>query len=226
MTTIPVTAIPVSAPSASAVLNRVSRTATRAVAVLAFAGLAACVAAPEASVSEIAVAAVPSLAWQASPQTDRWTQATMTALQSQGAPLLDMVPEDIAAWCPGYATATDAERAAFWAGLLSALAEHESTWNPAAVGGGGRWFGLVQISPATARGYGCEARTGSALQDGAANLVCAVRIMASTVLRDGVVAANRGGLAADWGPFSNAGKRAEMAAWTRQQPFCQPAGEL
>ena len=184
--------------------------------------LAACASAVEAPVpaAEVGIGDLPTLAWEDIPQGDRWTEATMLALEDQGAPLLDLVPADIATWCPGYADASEEERAAFWAGLLSALAEHESTWNPRAVGGGGRWFGLVQIAPATARAYGCAARTGSALQDGADNLACAVRIMARTVLRDGVVAANRGGLAADWGPFTNANKRAEMAEWTRTQPFC------
>lgn len=194
----------------------------RAAVLVGAASIAACTPVGDAisPVPAAAEAPLPVMAWQASPQADTWTEATMGALQSDAAPLLNMVPEDIGAWCPGYATATEAERAAFWTGLLSALAEHESTWNPRAVGGGGQWFGLVQISPATARGYGCAARTGDALQDGAANLTCAVRIMASTVMRDGVVAANRGGLAADWGPFSNAGKRAEMAEWTRTQSYC------
>ena len=88
------------------------------------------------------------------------------------------------------------------------------------MGGGDRWFGLTQISPATARGYACEARTGSDLLNGAANLACAVRIAARTVLRDGVVASGRRGLAADWAPFLNSSKRSEMIAWTREQPFC------
>ena len=30
------------------------------------------------------------------------------------------------------------------------------------------------------------------------------------------------GVAADWGPFRNASKRADMINWTRSQPFCQP----
>ena len=167
-----------------------------------------------------AAPALPDLAWPEGPRAERWTVAAMSALQTHGKPLVETVPGDIETWCPGYEAASDAERAAFWAGLLSMLARYESTWNPRAVGGGGRWFGLVQIAPATARGYGCEARSGEALQDGAANLRCAIRIMAVTVLRDGVVAAGGGGVAADWGPFSSSGKRGEMAAWTRSQPFC------
>jgi hypothetical protein len=109
-------------------------------------------------------------------------------------------------------------------GLLSSLAKHESTWRPEAAGGGGQWFGLLQISPATARGYGCQARTAEALKDGSANLACAIRIMSVTVPRDGVVAANGRGIAADWGPFHQAKKREEMRTWVRSQPYCAAPG--
>jgi len=89
------------------------------------------------------------------------------------------------------------------------------------VGGGGRWFGLVQIAPATARGYGCAASSGSMLKDGKANLSCAIRIMARTVSRDGVVSAGMRGVAADWGPFHSSAKRADMRAWVSTQPYCK-----
>lgn len=164
---------------------------------------------------------LPVMQWDHRPESEAWTEATLSALQTEGAALLSHVPHDIGTWCPAYVAAPREERAAFWAGLFSALARFESTWNPQAVGGGGRWFGLVQISPATARGHGCEATTGNALTDGTANLECAVRIAARTVLRDGVVAANRGGLAADWGPFTNSAKRAQMAEWVSTQEYCQ-----
>lgn len=165
--------------------------------------------------------ALPVMGWDARPEADQWTETTLEALQNEGVALLSEVPGDIGTWCPGYIQAEPSDRAAFWSGLLSALARHESTWNPQAVGGGGQWFGLVQISPGTARGYGCTADSGSELQDGAANLECAVRIAAHTVLRDGVVAAGGGGLAADWGPFASASKRAQMAAFTSTQSYCQ-----
>ena len=153
--------------------------------------------------------------------TDEWTKATISAIETDGAELLSEVPADIGTWCPGYIQAEPRQRAAFWAGLLSALARFESTWNPQAVGGGGQWFGLVQIAPATARGYGCDADSASELQDGAANLQCAVEIASETVTRDGVVAAGGGGFAADWGPFASASKRAEMAAWVSSQDYCR-----
>ncbi|WP_456388636.1 transglycosylase SLT domain-containing protein [Profundibacter sp.] len=164
----------------------------------------------------------PVMRWDHRAEARQWTAAAMqVTLSGAGQPLTGVVPRDIVAWCPGYPNNGPQQRAAFWVGLLSAMAKHESTWNPAAVGGGGQWFGLVQISPATARGYGCGATSGAALQDGAANLSCAARIMAQTVLRDGVVAEGMRGVAADWGPFHNDAKRAEMAAWTSSQSYCR-----
>ncbi|WP_377513018.1 transglycosylase SLT domain-containing protein [Octadecabacter sp. R77987] len=181
--------------------------------------------APEAATptAELTAESFPAaMRWDHSAQSDAWTAATFTALETHGSPLLDLVPADIASWCPAYPDADEEQRAAFWAGMLSTLAKHESTWNPQAVGGGGRWFGLVQIAPATARGYGCAAGSGAALQDGSANLSCAVRIAAVTVPRDGVVAAGGRGLAADWGPFHSAAKREDMRAWVSAQSYCQP----
>ncbi len=188
---------------------------------LALAAACAPIPAPEAAIVE--PAPLPVMAWDHRPESKEWTDATLTALRSHGAPLLTEVPLDIGTWCPGYAEATQEERAAFWAGMLSTLAKYESTWNPDAVGGGGRWFGLVQIAPATARSYGCSAGSGSALTDGASNLACAVRIAARTVRRDGVVAAGMRGLAADWGPFHSSRKRTEMAQWTSSQSYCKAA---
>ncbi len=164
---------------------------------------------------------LPVTRWDHRPEANQWTRSTLAAvLEEHGRPLIEMVPSDITKWCPTYEGQGEFERSAFWIGLLSAMAKHESTWNPAAVGGGGQWFGLVQISPATARGYGCNATTGEALKNGSANLSCAVRILASTVPRDGVVAKGMRGVAADWGPFHSASKRAEMAAWTSSQSYC------
>ena len=176
-----------------------------------FAGLAS---------SEPEPPAMPRLRWSHRDEGTRWTAATMDALATHGADLPATVPADIEAWCPGYETASEFDRRAFWAGLISALAWHESTHRPEAVGGGGRWYGLTQILPATARGYGCEVGTGAALKNGAANLSCAVRIMARTVSRDGVVARGMRGVAADWGPFHSSKKREDMRAWVGAQPYC------
>lgn len=182
--------------------------------------LSACQMTPE--VTAPPTPGLPVMRWDHTPEGEAWTAETLAALREIGAPLLSEVPRDIDEWCPGYAEAEEADRAAFWAGMLSTLAKHESTWNPRAAGGGGRWIGLVQIAPATARGYGCEADTVAELKDGAANLRCAVRIAAVTVPRDGYVGSGSEGLAADWGPFHSNRKREDMVAWTRAQDYCRP----
>ncbi|WOI55298.1 transglycosylase SLT domain-containing protein [Palleronia sp. LCG004] len=178
--------------------------------------LPACATVTPASTPE-APTDLPVARWDFRPESNDWTEATLAALKAHGSALPRMVPADYAQWCPGYPDQSAENRAAFWTGLMSALAKHESTWNPEAVGGGGAWYGLVQIAPATARGYGCDARTGSALKDGVANLRCAVRIAAAQVSRRGSI--DRG--MRDWGPFHSSAKRAEMSAWTRAQSYCQ-----
>lgn len=194
------------------------------VALLAAGVLSAC-ATSDVNRGTAAEAEMPILRWDHVAQGDAWTETTLEALRTHGAPLLAEEPRDIAAYCPAYPEASEEDRAAFWAGLLSALAKHESTWRQTAVGGGGRWFGLTQIAPGTARGYGCEARSGQALLDGEKNLSCAVRIMAETVPRDGVVSHGMRGVAADWGPFHSTRKREDMKAWTRAQPYCTASAE-
>lgn len=172
--------------------------------------------------------ALPQTRWQHQEGHALWTRAALSALKAHGASLVDMVPGDSAAWCPAYEAATNADRRSFWVGFLSALAKYESTYRANAVGGGGRWFGLLQIAPATARSYGCAARSGTALKNGAANLSCAVRIMARTVARDGVIHGYRNGkgqgVTADWGPMHSKAKRQEMAGWLKRQRYCVPVG--
>ena len=145
----------------------------------------------------------------------------MNMIAANDAVLAAKVPADIQGWCPGYDDASMTERRAFWAGLLSATAKHESTWNPKASGAGGRYIGLMQISPATARAYSCAATSASALKDGEANLACAIKIMSKQVGRDGVVAGGGNkGIGRDWGPFRSASKRSDIAGWTKSQDYC------
>lgn len=166
---------------------------------------------------------VPRTRWTHQPDHVLWNRAALSALKTHGQPLVDLVPDDIANWCPQYPRADADARRAFWVGFLSALAKYESTYKPGAVGGGGKWYGLLQILPATARGYECNVGTGAALKNGAANVSCAVRIMAVTVPRDGVIYGRGGrGVAADWGPMRSSAKRADMAGWLRQQSYCAP----
>lgn len=166
-------------------------------------------------------AALPPMRWDHRPEAGMWTRSAMKAVAARDAQLASRVPADIATWCPGYETASIQNRRAFWVGLMSTLAKHESTWNPNAAGGGGRYIGLLQISPETARGAGCAAQSAGALKNGPANLRCAVKIFADDVGRDGVIAGKgRKGIGRDWGPFNKAEMRTDMAAWTRAQPYC------
>lgn len=172
---------------------------------------------------------LPRTRWQHRPRHAIWSGAALSALRGHGQPLVALTPRDVSYWCPAYGAAPSADRRAFWVGFLSALAKYESTYKARAVGGDGRWFGLLQISPGTARSYGCEARSGEALKSGAANLSCAIRIMARTVTRDGVIHGYKDGkgqgVTADWGPMHSARKREEMAGWLRQQSYCVPLGQ-
>lgn len=170
---------------------------------------------------------LPSTRWEHKEGNAVWTRAALSALKGHGKPLVDLVPADIGNWCPAYPQAEAADRRAFWVGFLSALAKHESTYRATAVGGGGRWYGLLQILPGTARGYKCKVGTGRALKNGAANLSCAIRIMAVTVPRDGVIYGRGGrGVAADWGPMRSKAKRRDMSGWLRQQRYCQSTSTL
>jgi hypothetical protein len=165
---------------------------------------------------------LPAMRWDARPEADEWTRAALVAVAAHDDVLASRVPADIATWCPNYKKATMMQRRSFWAGVLSAVTKYESSFNPAASGGGGRYIGLLQISPKSAAQHDCTARSAKALKDGAANLQCGVEIMADAVGRDGVVAGKGGqGVGRDWGPFSKAKYRNEMAAWTSKQSYCQ-----
>ncbi len=171
-----------------------------------------------------ALGEIPRTRWERESAGALWTQAALSAMRTLGKPLTATVPADIDQWCPAYRVAPRDQRAKFWVGLISALARHESTWKETAVGGGGKWFGLMQILPATARGYGCRARSANGLMDGSDNLSCAIRIMAVTVPRDGVIATRKGrwrGIAADWGPMTNRAKRSDISRYTRAQKYCR-----
>lgn len=161
------------------------------------------------------------MGWDHRPEASEWTSRALAAVAAQDAALAGSVPADIDTWCPGYADASVDERRAFWSGLMSAVARYESSWNPKASGAGGRYIGVMQISPASARFHGCSAATAGALKDGAANLECAAGMIAKGVAADGMVAGSgKQGAGRDWMPFRNAEKRAAMAAWTRAQPYC------
>ena len=164
----------------------------------------------------------PAMRWDHRGEGTAWTANTLAAVAANDRVLASRVPSDIATWCPGYGAASIEDRRAFWVAMLSAVAKYESSWNPKAAGGGGKYIGIMQISPKTAAQHGCGARSSNGLKDGSANLACAVKIAASAVARDGAVAgAGRSGLGRDWMPFRKSNSRAEMAAWVSKQSYCK-----
>lgn len=172
---------------------------------------------------------LPRARWEHRGNGPLWTRVALAAVETHGRALLDVVPRDIDAWCPAYAENGSEQRAAFWAGLLSTLSRYESTWNPRAVGGNGRWYGLLQIYPPTAEFRKCRVQTGEGLKRGAANLNCAVRIMAITVPRDQAISLKENrwkGVAADWGPIRTDWMRRDMQRYTRKQTYCRPLSEV
>lgn len=178
--------------------------------------------APAAQVDAMTASDV-AMRWGGRKGADEWTEATLAALDQHGVAILSRVPSDIQAYCPGYAEQGHDGRKAFWAGLMSAVAKHESTYNPVAKGGGGKWLGLMQIAPATWRHYGCSGQ----MLDGADNMACAVKIMSRQVGRDNAIARTGDGwrgVARDWAPMRNASKRADIANWTSQQSYCAGRG--
>ena len=177
----------------------------------------------EAKAQQMALAAAPPMRWGERSGSTEWTRATLAALDREGVAIMSQVPADIQSFCPNYAQLNTNGRRAFWAGLLSAVAKHESTYNPAASGGGGRWLGLMQIAPATWRHYDCNGN----IKNGGDNMSCAVKIMSRQVARDNAVAHDGSGwrgVARDWAPKRNSNKRADIAAWTSSQSYCAPKG--
>ncbi len=166
---------------------------------------------------------LPAMRWDASAHASEWTKGALVQVADHDAELTGKVPDDIEVYCPGYASASKQDRRAFWVGLLSATAKYESGFNAAAIGLNGRYVGLLQISPATARHYDCDATSTAGLKDGSANLSCAVDIVAPHVAADNMVAGqgNRG-IARDWGPWQSKRNRAAIATWTRAQAYCKP----
>lgn len=172
---------------------------------------------------------IPRARWEHRTNGLLWTRVALSAVQTHGRSLIETVPQDIAEWCPAYAENDAEDRAAFWSGLLSTLSRYESTYDPRAVGGGGRCFGLLQIYPPTAEFRECRVQTGDGLKSASANLNCGVRIMAITVPRDQAISTKDTrwrGVAADWGPIRTPWMQRDMKQYTRRQTYCRALADV
>lgn len=172
---------------------------------------------------------VPRARWEHRRDGALWTRVVLAAVETHGRDLLTTIPKDIDDWCPAYPENDAQDRAAFWAGFVSTLARYESTFNPRAVGGNGRWFGLMQIYPPTAEFRDCRVQTGEGLRRGSDNLNCAIRIMNITVPRDEAISVKDTrwrGVAADWGPMRTDWMRRDMQRYTKRQVYCRRLAEV
>lgn len=136
-------------------------------------------------------------AWDGhTPNAAKFTEITERALSTLGAQMLEAVPSDIVAFCPKYAELDIEGRKGVWLMLISAITKFESSFRPVlsfrenfknAKGEFVVSRGLLQISSESANGFGCRIRQEADLQDPEVNLSCGVRILARTVLKDGVI---------------------------------------
>jgi hypothetical protein len=182
----------------------------------------------------MAQAPVVTARWDDKHDGRNWTELTWASLQDHGNDLIDTMPADILSYCPGYLKADRNRRAAFWVGLISALAKWESDYKPGTsftepniVDQAGRRVvsrGLLQISMESANSYACAIVNEQDLHNPNVNLSCAVRIMNRLVARDGQIASTTApwhGAAAYWSPFRRSKHKADLQAWTSQQAYCR-----
>ena len=140
-------------------------------------------------------------AWSKVNLDGSWTRTTEIAVATSSLPSLE--PKDIGKFCPTYKRLPRKKRVQFWVGLLSAMAEFESNFNPKAAAKGpskGRFGrrginrGLLQISIESANqpGYSCDIKKSKHLHDPAIHLPCAVKILSTWVTADHVIASYKG----------------------------------
>jgi hypothetical protein len=179
-------------------------------------------------------------AWAGSNKDGSWTRQAERAVTAAALPRL--TPADIGFFCPRYPALAKQERQKFWVGLLSAMAKPESNFQPQ------RSYrekfadrrgepvisrGLLQISieSANQKRYSCAIPYPAKLHDPATNLHCGAKILARWVSTDGVIAHNAKlpaqaaahlGGGRYWSVLrTNKGHLPQIAAFTRQLPFCQ-----
>ncbi len=134
-------------------------------------------------------------------------------------------------FCPGYASATHAQKETCWVRLVSAVVEFESAFDPNDMykeSDGIYSVGLLQLS----QNECANAPTNTALKNPVQNLLCGTKKMADLIERYGYVTTpdNTHGAAAYWStlrrPYTQGslhlGKRADVAKITASYESVQP----
>jgi hypothetical protein len=197
--------------------------------------LAGCATTTSTSTTGGSVAAPPSapMAWDVRVEGRQWTAVTQAAIDRLAPQILDILPADIDAFCPGYRTAGPAGRRLFYTALLSELARYESNFEPStrmqesfSDSRGQRVIsrGLLQLSQESANGYGCAITVPDQLYDPTTNIECAVRILGRWVERDQLIAGFSGGAwrgaSRYWSPLRDRNKLVDLQAALIAKPYC------
>lgn len=169
-----------------------------------------------------AQAAESAAPWAGVPGSQAWTNAVITIVRENFSKLEQA--KDKNAFCPGYASATQARKEICWLRVVGAIARYESNYHPRdsfREPNGKYSVGLMALSP----GECSNAPTMNSLKDPVKNLICGTRKMAGFIARGGYISGpgNRGA-AAYWSvlraPYKyrkyRLGKKNLIIAITRQ----------
>jgi hypothetical protein len=147
---------------------------------------------PKLGASDVAVIGF----WDRVPRGRHWTAFMVKVIDRYGEALLDTVPTDINEFCPTYSGLGRDARLAFWVGMVSAMAEKESSFDPSVEHAEkfrnrkGELVvsrGLLQISLESIQPYQCGITTDEQIHDPELNLTCAVRMLNHLVPRDRII---------------------------------------
>lgn len=173
-------------------------------------------------------------------QAAEWSHALYGFIFQYGRDMLQTVPRDYAEFCPAYPTLGAHDRAAFYVGLFSKIAELESSFRPNKgapetgnlVGVTSRGLLQISIDSSNQAVYGCNTQSEQQLHDPFFNLHCGVKIMNYWIARDQFIASRPGNINKGGGhywavlrtkPTRNIHKRASIALFTRSLPVCSQA---
>jgi Bacterial SH3 domain len=163
----------------------------------------------------------------------KWNAYTRDAIREFGSAMVGSRPDDVADFCPKYGQLVDDDKVQFWIGLIAAMAKFESNWDPSvqytedfedSSGNNVVSRGLLQISKESARNYGCEVPSASALHDAKVNLACTVKIINRWIDRDNVITEQSGGWkgpARYWSVLRKSSTLGPIQAMTRKLSVCK-----
>lgn len=151
-----------------------------------------------------------------------------------GQELLEIVPRDIDNYCPAYRNLNAEGRQLFWVMLLSAIARHESSHNPACFyqeqiknkyGEKVISRGLLQISYLSSKRYLPTISSDDDLHVAHTNLLCGIEILKTWVLTDKVISSrvNRKwyGAARYWSVLRANAKHQEIQGWLQSLEYTE-----